>query len=101
MSLLYIPGTLSRAPSGSVPMYETIFEDMQLKVHQRMTHLQVSQSKLDLLRGATVDDNDLQFLANYILNGWPMHQTNLPVSNRPFWHLRDELHMTNDMVFVG
>ena len=82
-------------------MYDTIFEDMQLRVHQLMTHLQVSQSKLDLLRGATADDNDLQLLAGYILNGWPMHQANLPMSIRPFWHLRDELHMANDMFFVG
>ena len=66
-----------------------------------MTHLQVSQSKLDLLRGATADDNDLQLLAGYILNGWPMHQTNLPMSIRPFWHLREELHMANDIIFVG
>ena len=56
--LLYIPDILSKAPSGSVPMYDTIFEDMQLKVHQLITHLQVSQSKLDLLRGGTADDND-------------------------------------------
>ena len=34
-----------------------------------MTHLQDSQSKLDLLLGANADDNDLQLLAGYILNG--------------------------------
>ena len=55
--LLYIPDILSRAPSGSVPMYDTIFEVMQLRVHQLMTHLQVSQSKLDVLRVDTANDD--------------------------------------------
>ena len=55
--LLYIPYTLSRAPSGSVLMYDTIFEDMRLRVHQLMTHLQVSQSKLDVLRVDTANDD--------------------------------------------
>ena len=59
-------------------MYDTIFEDMQLRVHQLMTHLQISQSKLDLLCGATADGDDLQLLSGYILNGCPIHQTTFP-----------------------
>ena len=60
--LLYMPDTLSRAPSGSVPMYNTILEDMQLRVHQLVNRLPVSQSKLDVLIDATVDDNNPQLL---------------------------------------
>ena len=41
---------------------------MQLRVHQLVTHLIVSQIKLEVEHDATAYDDDLQLLSVYILN---------------------------------
>ena len=56
----------------------------------------VTQIKLDLIKQATVKDENLQVLKSVIMRGWPMTKQSVPISVRHYWVFRDSLSISDD-----
>ena len=61
----------------------------------------VNQIKLDLIRQATVKDENLQALKSVIMRGWPVAKQSVPLCVRHYWVFRDELVLSDDIIFKG
>ena len=104
-TLIYKPGkeliiadTLSRAASiNSEPVDPSINFAINSLVH----NLPVSEPRLTEIREYTASDNDLTSLKEYIMHGFPDHKSQFPVELRQYWHIRDQLHVANDLIMFG
>lgn len=61
----------------------------------------MSDTCLDRIRSETVQDSQLVTLMSTILNGWPEHMAQCPLSVRDFWNFRDELSVMDQLVMKG
>ena len=61
----------------------------------------VTQIKLDLIKQATVKDENLQVLKSVIMRGWPVTKQSVPLCVRHYWVFRDELSISDDIIFKG
>ena len=61
----------------------------------------VTQIRLDLIRQATVKDENLQVLKSVIMRGWPVTAQSVPLCVRLYWFFRDELSISGYIVFKG
>lgn len=103
-TLTHVPGkyltvadALSRAPLPSKPV---VSGDLDTRLMVSVI-VQASQSKLDQLRQATLDDLELQCVKEYILNGWPRSKQKVKDPAKPYWNLQSELHIKDDMICRG
>ena len=96
---LYLADTLSRAciPGEANP---DIDEDLIQVVHSLVTNLSVTTTKLEEIQQATANDELLQKIMHYCRTTWPRSQKNVPLSLWPYWHIRDSLHIADDIVFT-
>ena len=96
---LYLADTLSRAyiPGETNP---DIDEDLIQVVHSLVTNLPVTTTKLEEIQQATANDELLQKIMHYCQTTWPRSQKNIPLSLRPYWHIRDSLHIADNIVFT-
>ena len=96
---LYLADTLSQAyiPSEANP---DIDEDLIQGVHSLVTNLPVTTTKLEEIQQATANDELLQKIMHYCQTTWPRSQKNVPLSLRPYWHIRDSLHIADNIVFT-
>ena len=96
---LYLADTLSRAyiPGEANP---DIDEDLIQVVHSLVTNLPVTTTKLEEIQQATANDELLQKIMHYCQTTWPRSQKNVPLSLRPYWHIRDSLHIADNIVFT-
>lgn len=97
----YIPGkenkvadALSRVPMNSRDSNIELFTlSLNLNKNEPIT--------IDELKCETSSDNTLTVLKDCILKGWPSRISLLPECIRPFWNVRHELSVVNDILFRG
>ena len=112
---MYLADFLSRAPlaySG----YQSDTPDSNYTIFQvnRLTRIfsvfenvnmcngvGVTQFKLDLIRQATLNDDNLTVLKRVILDGWPDKKELTPQCIHHYWVFRDELSVCDNIIFRG
>ena len=57
--------------------------------------------RLDQLNTLTSEDEALQTLSRVIKDWWPDHKYNVPVTTKPLWDKKDEIHEAKGLLFVG
>lgn len=97
-SKLYISDTLSRAP---LPMKEEhcIDKDISIHVNSFMSTISASESKIQEFKKASLQDNTLQILKKYCLEGWPKHKNKLIDSIKPYWNYQSEITVIDGLLF--
>jgi len=96
---MHVADALSRAYLDVIEDHDS--EEMELAVHTLIANLPVSDSRKAEFRSATESDVSLQHVKKLTNEGWPTNLNNIPESARPFWKVRDELHVTNGLIFAG
>lgn len=99
---MHIADALSRAFLANVDKADKDFEeDMEAVVHSFVENLPVAQYRLDDIKEATANDSSLQNVMKLVSKGWPHSRKSVPSEARPYWHLRDELHTADGLLFAG
>ena len=78
-----------------------MFDDIGLDVYVDaiLKQMPVSDKKLEEIRNATKDDNELKELQNYVQQGWPDSPKDIPAMIRPYWNYRDEITVIDGVMF--
>ena len=103
LNVIYHPGkelvladTLSRAfLQDDNDLIEEKFEVNTLCV------IPMSDTKIMELKNETKKDNQLQQLISMLKSGWPTNKRDTPKACLPFWNLRDELSISDNIIFKG
>lgn len=105
-SEMYISDTLSRAPvkqsspsNSELINFDEIDKNIEIHVNLVTSNLAISPEKLDKILLQTEQDLTLRKLKEYHKNGWPsckQHCDNLVL---PYWNIRDEIHVINNLLF--
>ena len=89
---MYLADTLSRAfPADQAPVEE------QETIH--LVDLALSDKQLKDIQKATVDDVGLQTVKEFIISGWPDHQSTVPQQAQPYFPIRHELSVQDNVIF--
>ena len=104
---MIIADALSRLPNpqntGDVPLDvhvgSILFDDIEDTVGIDLLHF--GSAKQEELRVQTARDPTLQMVREFVHTGWPATIQELPNDIRPFWPFRDELGMSNGVIFKG
>ena len=95
---MYMADTLSRAYLNVEPD-DALNDELTYVIHTLFTNLPVTPAKLAEFKHATTNDAVLQKVSLYCQKGWPLSATNIPAILRHYWNIRDELHVSNGIVF--
>ena len=76
-------------------------EGMDAYVHGIMSHIPVSDSKLQEIQTEIESDMQMKILKRTILDGWPANRGQCPPKITDFWNHRDQLSVTNDLILMG
>jgi len=74
---------------------------MDLAVHQFVLHLPISETQKEELRAATSTDKVLQQLLQTLHSGWLNNITNVPQDVCEYWNVRNEIRVTENLLFMG
>ena len=96
---MHVADTLSRAYLNVIEGHDS--EEMEVAVHTLTANLPISDSRKAEFRSATESDVSLQHVKKLTNEGWPTNLNNVPEPARPFWKVRDELHITDGLIFAG
>ena len=103
----YVPGkdlvcsdTLSRAPleEQGPEISET---EVNCQVHSVISSFPISTERLKQLQIEMLNDRTLQRVASYITQGWPKSRNRLSPELKPYYNLRDELTVVNNLILKG
>ena len=94
---LFVADTLSRAP-----LLETA-DELEFKQYDInvLCALPISESKLQVMKEKTKDDESLQQLLTTVQSGWPKNKADVPPGARPYWNYRDEISHHDGLLFKG
>ena len=95
---LHIADTLSRAPLPSTGDLNTIHDESILMIHTVIKNLSISAKKKEELQEAIRNDNNLQLVKQFIINGWPECRKDLPPKLYPYWQVRNDLHIIDEII---
>jgi transposase InsO family protein len=100
---LVLADTLSRASLQSTSDHKSSnFEIFRLEVEtDDIQHSQLTSKTVASLQEATKCDETMQLLAQMIGAGWPKEKSKLPTSVSPYWVFRDEMSITNGVIYRG
>ena len=98
--LMYVADTLSRAFVPGDPKHGAA-EDIEVMVHSLARSLPISDDKRALFTKTTLEDPNMQQLHDVIQQGWPNSIKGVQAQLRPYWNVRDELHIAEDLIFRG
>lgn len=90
---MYLADALSRDCLNEPPTVDEEFEVLAF--------LSITNKAADRIRKATDEDETLQLLRQYIINGWPNHHDQLPEEVKPFWNFRDAITEYDGMLLKG
>lgn len=96
---LYISDALSRA-SHQDKEFEIIENNAEAQV-DLIAYQNVSPKRFEEIKVESERDESLQELRKVITEGWPDSKKELKESVKPFWKVRDELVINQDMIFRG
>ena len=103
----YVPGkdlvcsdTLSRAPlkEQGPEISET---EINCQVHSVISSFPIKTEKLKQLEVETLNDRTLQRVASYITQGWQKSRNHLSPELKPYYNLRDQLTVVNNLILKG
>ncbi|XP_064637858.1 uncharacterized protein K02A2.6-like [Lineus longissimus] len=99
---MFLADTLSRAYLQSEDHHDTR-QNVVLQFQSiRMTdYTPISSTTLREIQPATQDDEDLQELKSVILQGWPINKRDVSTACTPYFNIRDELSVENNIIFRG
>ena len=97
-SKMVIADMLSRAPVG---MAEQTLQDDEVLIHTLVENLPISAVRIGEMKEATREDTTLQDLKDTVMKGWPRYKRNTPLSIRPYWPIREEINVREEMLFRG
>ena len=107
LAVSYTPGkylvaadALSRAPEKMTWQSSTM-EQVPLYVNMVVQSLPVTDQRLTQIRQATIQDPSMDTLKTVILGGWPQAKQNCRKEVCPYWNVRNELSVVDDVVFRG
>ena len=105
-SKLHIADTLSRAYSDVLPPSEDDHDstsELEERIHsleiQKIHSLPISKERLESIRAATKEDQELSCLIKTIESGWPRYKRLVPVGIRSYWAFKDQLSVMEGLVF--
>ncbi|KAK2154541.1 hypothetical protein LSH36_266g04051 [Paralvinella palmiformis] len=94
---MYIAGTLSRAYIiDNNPQSKS-----ELRIHSITERFPVIPAKLQVLKTAYHGDEHFIHLKRYIAHGWPKYRSNISPQLYAYWNVRDEIHLEDNLLFVG
>ena len=107
--LLFIADTLSRAyVEDKAFEYDAAERVFRLTSEKEWEHINLAQETSGLsderirqIREHTRRDTNLQELQATIKTGWPMKAAEVKTCLRPYFHIRDELVVGNDVIYRG
>eukprot|EP00057_Strongylocentrotus_purpuratus_P027755 XP_011682229.1 PREDICTED: uncharacterized protein K02A2.6-like [Strongylocentrotus purpuratus] len=97
-SKMYIADTLSRA---YLPSMEEDGRRVEMEQVNLLDHLPIAKPLLEKLKQCTAENEVMQELRATVMNGWPRRQQDLPSDVRPYFHIRDELSISDGLIFRG
>lgn len=104
-SVVYVPGrdqtvsdALSRKPQATTVDEIQFSEEVQAHVDSVMQGWPVSTSRLQVIKQATEDDDELRAVTGYVMDGWPRKEDAVPAALRPYYHARAELSVADGVV---
>ncbi|KAI2662005.1 Retrovirus-related Pol polyprotein from transposon opus [Labeo rohita] len=97
---LVVADTLSRSPQSSTTD-STTESDISCYVNAIMGNVLASQSKINAIRAATKNDENLQRVKQLIRTGWPAHVREVHPSIRDFHAFSSELSETDGLLTRG
>jgi len=104
-SSLFLADTLSRAPLPTTNVSpQTNFEVFRLDLTPDVTSHTTPGIKprtFEEVKQATKEDPTMVSLTQTITKGWPDNKANLPPGISPYWAHRDELTVSNGVIFRG
>ena len=107
INIAYVPGkyvhvadALSRACLNEQPTDFELNNDMEVVVYSLVANVPMTEEKVTM-ESATAKDDTLQALRKVVKTGWPSHRSKLPSSIAHYWHLRDEVHEAEGLLFLG
>ncbi|KAK3084719.1 hypothetical protein FSP39_017965 [Pinctada imbricata] len=105
VKLVYVPGkemyisdALSRAYLSETK--ETLVDE-DLDINSIEQSLPMSAEKLAQFKLCTAQDDQLQSLAETVVQGWPENRHDVPMNIRAYWHYRDEISFINGLLYKG
>ena len=99
---MYVSDTLSRVYlKTEVNKNGEMEDEIKTMIHTIVKTLLFSDERLNAINESTNSDRDLKQLNKVIQEGWPSHKSNLPSEIRQYWNIQDEIHTTEDLIFVG
>ena len=93
---LHIADMLSRA---YLPLHSDKTD--QFSAINAVSHLRISQERLEELRSATKSDETMEILKTVILKGWPENKADVPAQIAPYFSFRDEISVHDGLLFKG
>ena len=95
---MYLADTLSRA---SLPLAERTRTEKEAVLLCAVEFAAISQPQLQEIAEHTKKDLASAMLRDTIKRGWPVKKSDLPAEVQPYFHIRDELSVGNDIIWRG
>ena len=97
---ILVADTLSRAFINDSSL-EIPEDELNCFVHVINDHDTISKSKLSQFAAETSKDPVLKKLKDYVLNGWPNNRKQVDSAVRPYYNVRDEITLYQDVLLKG
>jgi hypothetical protein len=102
--------TVKYKPGKQIPVADTLSRygtrekgddnlDIDKHVEGIIKHMPVSDERMSQVKEETKTDGELQNLRKFIEKGWPETRKSVPTRVQQFWNYRDELSITDDIIF--
>ena len=90
---MVLADSLSRLPKQN--------QDEMINLQSNVSFIQFSAPKLQELREATLKDENLVTLIQYVLKGFPEKRRDLPKIARDYWSFRDQISIEDGILIKG
>ena len=95
---MVIADMLSKAPVG---MAEQKLQDDEVLTRTLVEDLPISAVRTGEMKEATREDTTLQDLKDTVIKGWSTYKRSTPLSIRPYWPIRVEINVKEEVLFRG
>ena len=99
---MYVADTLSRAYiEESTPSSDELAEEADKMIHSLVRDMPFSDDRVKQVHTSVQNDIEMKILKQTIMNGWPNHKRDLPEQIKPYWIFKEQMHIAEDLIFVG